>query len=227
MFSFDRLKYEKIPIWENKRRIEYLTLFRDLVYDRNPAIGTQLRAPLSPSTGQPLDSEQRRIEINERRSMAQRMIALAGIKTRRLCARRRGEPEPPPLEVDVIDQLWDLETLGVSFRQPAETIEEAIGVYKHDQDKAQRRTRNPFFWAARILEWIAELPFGLISLFGFNQQKAVDSKTGQAVRGIFQLGILGALLLAFGWLVQLLSNSFDLLNNLGWKDTVLHWLKLK
>lgn len=76
MFSFDRLKIDQIPIWENEHRVEYLTLFRDLVYDRNPAIGTQLRAPLSPSTGRPLDPEQRRIEINERRSTAKRMIAL-------------------------------------------------------------------------------------------------------------------------------------------------------
>jgi hypothetical protein len=227
MFSFDRLKIDQIPIWENEHRVEYLILFRDLVYDRNPAIGMQLRAPLSPSTGQPLDPEQRRIEINERRSTAKRMIALAGIKTRRVCVFRRGEPEPPPSEINVMDQLWDLEWLGISFRQPTETIEEAIGAYKYDQKKARGRTRNPFFWAARILEWIAELPFGLISLFGFNQQKAVDSKTGQTVRGIFQLGIFGALVLAFGWLVQLLSNSFDLLNNLSWKDTVLHWLKLK
>jgi hypothetical protein len=32
MFSFDRLGYSKIPIWENKRCIEYLTLFRDLIF---------------------------------------------------------------------------------------------------------------------------------------------------------------------------------------------------
>jgi hypothetical protein len=51
-----------------------------LVYDRNSAIGTPLRAPLSPKTGQPLDPEQRRIEINERKPIAQRIIALAGIK---------------------------------------------------------------------------------------------------------------------------------------------------
>jgi hypothetical protein len=157
MFSFDRLKIDQIPICENERRIEYLTLFRDLVYDRNPAVGTQLRAPLSPTTGQPLDLEQRMIAINERRSTAKRMIALAGIETRRICAFRRGEPEPPPSEVDVIEQLWDLEWRGVSFRQPAETIEEAIGAYRDDQKRARERSRNPFFWLAWIGESIVEM----------------------------------------------------------------------
>jgi hypothetical protein len=83
MFYFDRLKIDQIPLRENERRINYLTMFRDLVNDKNPAFATQLRAPLSGSTGQPLDPEQRRIEINERKRMAQRMIALAQIKTQR------------------------------------------------------------------------------------------------------------------------------------------------
>jgi hypothetical protein len=31
MFSFDRLKYSKIPIWENRRRIVLLENFRYLI----------------------------------------------------------------------------------------------------------------------------------------------------------------------------------------------------
>jgi hypothetical protein len=47
MFAFDRLKYSQIPIWENEHRIKYLTLFRDLVYDRNPAmVRSFVRLPL-------------------------------------------------------------------------------------------------------------------------------------------------------------------------------------
>jgi len=48
------------------------------------------------------------IAINERRSTAKRMIALAGIKTRRICAFRRGEPDLLLLKSMFIDQLWIL-----------------------------------------------------------------------------------------------------------------------
>jgi hypothetical protein len=66
MFSFDQLKINQIPIWENKHRVDYLTLFRDLVYDIRPVFGTQPRVPLSPTTNQPLDREQLHTEFNER-----------------------------------------------------------------------------------------------------------------------------------------------------------------
>ena len=223
MFSFERLKIDQIPIRENERRIKYLTLFRDLLYDRNLAIRTELRAPLSPKTGQPLDLEQRMIELNERRSTAKRMIALAGIKTRRVCVFRRGEPEPPPSEIDVIDQLWDLEWLGVSFRQPAETVEEAIGAYRDEQSNARARSRNPFFWIAWIAEsiiemliqivgWIAEIPVRLIiRIFRLDQDKAVRSWYGRSLTGLSAFTL---------WIFALIQ-TLRALGLLGWWDTFL------
>jgi hypothetical protein len=74
----------------------------------------------------------------------------------------------------------------VSFRQPAETIEEAIGFYKHDQKRARFGTRNPIFWVLRIVEWMAQLPFWLVSLFGFSQEKAQESKSRQFAKGAFR-----------------------------------------
>jgi hypothetical protein len=185
MLSFDRLKHSEIPLWENKRRIEYLTLFRDLVNDFNPLFGTQLRAPLSPTTGHPLNREQRITEINERKPLAQQMIALAGIKSRRSCILNK--PGAPSLEVDVIERFWYLGNLGVSFREPTTVIEEAIGVYKHDQKNALYRTRNPVSWIVRIVEWIAEFPVWLFSsIFGLDQEKAATSKLGRIVTIVFQ-----------------------------------------
>jgi hypothetical protein len=124
MLSFHRLKYSDIPIGENKHRIEYLTLFRDLIYDIRPVFDTPLRVPLSPTTGQPLNKGQRFTEFNERKPLAQQMIALADTKTRREFA-TRVKGISSLLEVDVIQQFWDLETLGVSFRAPMDVVEEA------------------------------------------------------------------------------------------------------
>lgn len=81
--AFLDLKINEIPIWENKHRIDYLTLFRDLIYDIRPVFGTQPRVPLLPTTGQPLDRAQLYTEFNERKALAQRMVALAEIGTRR------------------------------------------------------------------------------------------------------------------------------------------------
>jgi hypothetical protein len=52
MIFFDQTEYEKIPIWESKRRIKALTVFRDLYLDR-VEFPPGTRVPLSPTTGQP------------------------------------------------------------------------------------------------------------------------------------------------------------------------------
>lgn len=220
MFSFERLQYSKIPIKENKRRVEYLSLFRDLLNDQ---FGwNQEGAGTSSKLGQ-LNSEQRRVEINKRKPIAHEMITLAGIKTRRACAQRvRGSHDRTMFELDVIDRLWDAYELGISMREPVVAVEEAIGVYEHDQKRASFRTRNPIFWILRVVEWIAELPFWFVGLFGFNQKKAEESKPGRVVKGVMQIGVF----VAFGWLIQLLVNLIQLLHVLGWDKVVLHRLGL-
>jgi hypothetical protein len=221
MLSFHRLKYSEIPIGENKHRIEYLTLFRDLIYDIRPVFDTQLRVPLSPTTGQPLNKEQRFTEFNERKPLAQQMIALADIKTRREFA-TRVKGVSSLLEVDVIQQFWDLETLGVSFRAPMDVVEEAIGRYKTDQKNALCRTRNPFFWIVRIVEWIAGFPVWLFSsIFRLDQEKAATSKLGRIVTILFQ-----TTLWLFG-LFQTLAALSYLLDHFGWENPVLRWLGFK
>jgi len=67
MFSFDRLKIDQIPLRENKRRVEYLTDYRDLL---NDALGwNRTRSG---------DLEQQRIVINQRRPLIGRMIKTCG-----------------------------------------------------------------------------------------------------------------------------------------------------
>jgi hypothetical protein len=220
MFSFERLQYSKIPIKENKRRVEYLSLFRDLLNDQ---FGwNQEGAGPSSKLGQ-LNPEQRRVEINKRKSIAHEMITLAGIRTRRACAQRvQGSQDRTTFELDVIDRLWDTYELGISMREPVVAVEEAIGVYEHDQKRASFRTRNPIFWILRVVEWIAELPFWFIGLFGFNQKEAEESKTGRVVKGVMQVGVF----VAFGWLVQLLVNLIQLLHAFGWDKVILQRLGL-
>ena len=175
MFSFDRLKINQIPLRENKRRFEDLTEFRDLLNDATGWNRTR--------SG---DLEQQRIVINKRKPVIGRMIRLAGINTRRSCARRGPTGySTTMLEVDVIEQMWELEALAMSTREPMVVIEEAIGEYEPDQKNARGRARNPFFWLAlvadsivemfiQIVGWIVEIPVRLLSrIFRLDQEKAV------------------------------------------------------
>jgi hypothetical protein len=164
MFSFDRRKIDKIPFWENQHRIECLTKYRDLL---NTAFGWSALGWKSS------DLEQRRTEINEGKPLVHRMITLAGIKLVRQCARSNANST---IELDVVDELWSLEPLYVSTREPISAIEEAIGEYKRDQKKARGRTWSPIFWAACFIEWIIQLPVWLLSLiFSVEEDKVAHS----------------------------------------------------
>jgi hypothetical protein len=220
MFSFDRLKIDQIPLRENKRRVEYLTDYRDLL---NDALGwNRTRSG---------DLEQQRIVINQRRPLIGRMIRLAGINTRRSCARRGPTGySTTMLEVDVIEQMWELEALAMSTREPMVVIEEALGEYERDQKNARGRSRNPFFWLAlgadsivetliQIIGWIAEIPVRLLSrIFRLDQEKVARSLFGRIVTGLFS---------AICALIAALAGLFYVLEFLGFKDAVLRWLTLK
>lgn len=214
MFSFDRLKIDQIPLGESKHRIEYLTEFRDSL---NQFFGWVVYGTTRP------DVEERRTDINKRKPLAHRMITLAGIETVRECA-RRNPPTSSTLTVglDVIDELWSLESLHLSLREPINVIEEAIGEYERDQKKARGRSRNPFFWAVWTFAWIAEFPPSIFSrVSGVDQDKAERSKPGQLATALVQ-----ASLWIFA-LIAALAGLFYLLEFLGFKDALLRCLKLK
>ncbi len=225
MFSFDRLKYDKIPIWENCRRIEYLTLFRDLIFYCYGGEGVLPYLPDSPlipilKSGS-MNPSQGRSAVNERIPRARQMIELSGIKLRRICS-CTDQDRPPTIEIDVLEQVFDLIRLGVSEARATDVVDESIGVYKRDQKKARGRTWHPFFWAVWIFAWIAEFPTSLFSrVSGIDQGKAERSRPGRAITALVQASL---------WIFALigaLAGLFYLLECLGFKDAVLHWFGLK
>jgi hypothetical protein len=64
MIFFDEIEYAKIPIWENERRIEALTVFRDLYLERVISPPDSYISIL-PTAGR-LRDEGQRTEINQR-----------------------------------------------------------------------------------------------------------------------------------------------------------------
>lgn len=172
----------------------------------------------------PLSPAQRRSAVNERIPSARQMIELSGIKLRRDCGSTNAE-HPEIIEIDVLEQIFDLTRLGINSGKTVDVIDESIGVYQRDQRKARRRTWNPLFWLSwsvesivealiQIIGWIAEIPIRLISrIFRLDQERAFRAWYGRLITGICTfLGTLAALA--------------KLVEFLGWKDTVLRWLKL-
>ncbi len=120
MFSFDRLKYSKIPIWENKCRIEYLTLFRELTLFSQGVQPSPNSPLISRLTSGSINQLQARTEVNERIPRARQIIELSEIKLRRNCSCT--DPKRPPiLEIDLLEQIFGLTRLGVSSATVTET----------------------------------------------------------------------------------------------------------
>src|SRR6516165_5422259 len=74
----NRLKYDRIPIWENKQRIKDLTFWRDLWLQ---GTSPDVKVLISPATGKPFGVEERRGELNRRIPLVREIVALADIST--------------------------------------------------------------------------------------------------------------------------------------------------
>jgi hypothetical protein len=142
-----RLKYDRIPIWENKRRIKDLTFWRDLWLE---GLFGASKVITSPATGRTFIAEDRRTELNRRIPAIREMVALAEIPTLRDWVTFR--KDDPPVRVDILEQFWYVDKLRISFRAPSDVIDEAVGKYQSDQHQSWIRTFNPLYWIGRGID---------------------------------------------------------------------------
>jgi hypothetical protein len=208
----DLVKYDKIPIWENKRRIKELTFFRDLWLEGMFAAPHVL---ISPATGKPFSPEQRRSELNHRIPGVREMVALSNISSLRDW--RTIRKDDPPLHVDVLEQFWYTEKLRLSPRAPTDVVDEAIGVYQADQTRSWIRTCNPFFWLARLIDWLVGEAFNVVALFGYNPEAARLSPIG---RFVF---VVGKFIVEFFILAAAVCTVLEFL---GFQTPIRHFLHL-
>jgi hypothetical protein len=169
-----RLKWNKITIWENKERIKDLTFWRDLWLEGTFPSDNVL---VSPATGRPFSPEERRVELNRRIPAVREMVALAEVPTIRDWMTFGKDPKP--VRVDILEQFWYVETLRVSYRAPADVVDEAIGKYQADQRRSRIRTFNPLHWFGRLIDWLVGKAFNIVTLFGGNPETARRSSIGR------------------------------------------------
>jgi hypothetical protein len=111
-------------------------------------------------------------EINHRIPAVKEMVALADISALRDWIPYR--KEDPPVRVDILEQLWYTDKLRLNVRAPSDVVEEAIGKYQSDQAASWRRTFNPFYLIGRLINFLVEKTFNVVTLFGVNRRSGSE-----------------------------------------------------
>lgn len=187
--------YKQIFIWENSKRINFFTKFRNLVVDYFNNVQTSTAGGLDIHFfAEPIENsnaQRKRSEINQNINKAHSIILAAGVPTSII-------RYPPPavgghvLDVNVLASIYDSHNLDLDPKFIVDIIERAIGVYKNDRINSFIRTINPFFWIFLIIDYITSLPFVILGQIGFNRGKIEGSFIGKISKAIFNLIIVFA-----------------------------------
>lgn len=164
--------YKNITCWENKRRAERLTEFRDAVvtYFNNSEYRWQ-----SETRNGGEKAKEARQKINLMLNEICEIVHAAGVASK--LQWRSGHI------IDILSNLFTLEP-PVTLEHRLDLIDRAIGVYKTNHRKSVIRTFNPFWWLGRALTWFAGLPFKLVASAGFNAARAENSLPGRFVKAV-------------------------------------------
>jgi hypothetical protein len=211
MLAFYRLKYSKVPIWENKRRIAVLRRFIDTF---NTYHGMNRHAH---SWGNQLSTDQLELLSTQRTSLTQAIPEVHSITRLANVAMIAGHRYSGP--VNILENAPNLDDLSIEPGLLIDQINQAIGTYLVDQSRSWVRTFSPIFWIARSIEWIAQFPAWFLSvIFGIEQGKVARSIPGRIATGLF--GIICTLIGA-------LAGLFYVLEWFGLKNAVFHRLGFK
>lgn len=192
--------YKKMTVWENRKSVKTLLLFRDQVIGYfNNIKGDFYQVEAIESK----DSLEHRRLINLSLRAAATAVDAVGVA-------RTMFHTPPPLlggfagDVDLFQNMFRLSNMRIDPRVLTDVIERAIGIYETDHAAAWRRTLNPFYWFGRLLEFISTLPFVLLGSLGLNRERMEASFLGGlAKRMVYLLGLLASLLTVLKWMGRL------------------------
>lgn len=190
--------YTKITVWENSRRLNRLVEFHNLIIEYFNNSHWEWTAD-----GRIEEEPARlaRVKINRAMDEAHCIILHSGINPSVIYT-------PPPAvggyvkNVDVIQNIFNLDSHQMGIKPVLDFIERAIGIYESNHKSAIIRTLNPFFYLGLVFDAISDLPFIAIGKLGFNREKAKSSAIGRLVKGFLYLIMVAA---AFLTILQLLD----------------------
>ena len=187
--------YTKILPFENTRRLakvmdfrnQVVEYFKDCELDGLELIEGDRAIQLRPEMNKSLD------EVYD-------IVQAAGVSTQFLY-------DPPPIRrgfrgsIDVLQNIFHLANLEIEPSAVCDQLDRAIGIYERNRRPAKLRMINPFFYLARLLDFVAEIPFAIWGAMGFDRKKAEKSRTGRVFKIVFQSVIfLAALFEALDYL---------------------------
>lgn len=206
-------RYNAMTIWENRSQLRILKDFRLLIeeYSANLTKGSWM-ADFAVSESK--RAREIRPAINRAMRRVSRAVTYADHNPILVVT------YPPNLggmtfRLDVIaDFLYLHQHRGVSEQKTFDALDVCIGVYETDYARAWARTLNPLFWANRAIDWVASLPFALISKFGGNRERAEASKSGRVLKAVLSVTQWVALMLTILQLLGLLDRLTSQFRNL-------------
>jgi hypothetical protein len=196
--------YNRIPIWENNRRVVLLIRFHGLLvaYFSNSRYNSMLNTRIDDG-----EAKKARIGINNILDECYTIVASSGVVSIVTVT-------PPPAiggyvkHVEVLTNYTMLDQYNIGGQTPIDFVQRAIGVYESDKFRATVRTFNPLFWCLQALRWLISIPFQIIGQAGFDREKVEGS-------------LLGRLFKVTAGFVTLVLGLLGILNYLG----LLEWFK--
>jgi hypothetical protein len=200
------MRYNKLPIWDNKSRQKVLCRFLELyeIYVTNIARSSRHSQPKKNAIA--CDARE---QINRILHRVSRSVQDSGINpvldwvSRAVGIQAR---------VDLFENLFLLDEFDIPPVQVKDRVERAIGVFEEDQFRAWIRTFNPFYWLARLLDYITSIPFRILGKAGFSRQHAEASAIGKLVK-------------LFVSVLTLTGTIIAILKNLDYLDKTVEFLK--
>jgi hypothetical protein len=150
--------YSTIPIWENSHRLKVLAEFRQVLTQYGQILQNTGSIYRSTFDNHPADIPlvEHRNWINQRLHGVYRIIRLSRVNP---IIQRFG------VTYDLLMNLFTDYT-GRDLELALDLIDQAIGVYQDDRNRALFRTFWPFFWFGVLADWIAEIPFRTLRKLG-------------------------------------------------------------
>ena len=174
--------YTKILIWENRKRLNKLIEFRELIIEYFNNHRNTVAAHVA------------RGNINRCMSKVHSIVLQSGISP--VLTWRA-----PPIaggysaKIDLIINIFNLDDYFTEYDSVLDLIDRSIGIYESNAKSALTRTFNPFFYVGLVLDFISRLPFIALGKLGANQQRLEMSKFGRLIKGVLYLIQVGAALI--------------------------------
>lgn len=193
--------YNRMLIFENTAKRKLLIKFRELLVS---FFNDQKWDDFSRSYIESEEGAKKRVQINKLVNRVSWVINEAGVSASIYYS-------PPPISggfaghIDLLQNLFNLESYRISPQQIIDIIDRAIGNYEGDRFNAALRVINPLFWFGLLLDYIVSLPFKLIGKMGFSEQKAEGSVLGRIIKGVLYLIMVFASLLSIFYYLDYLD----------------------